>query len=94
MGLPSLLVTLSENQNGCAQYLHCHGIATSLGWQHQVEPSEAATALSALAADPAKRAEMSSRGRNLIDGGGADRVVQAMTSISSGQAQGNSPLLS
>ena len=88
MGLPSLLVTLSDNQNGCAQYLHCHGIAISLGWQHQVQSSEVAAALSALAADPAKRAEMSSRGRNLIAGGGADRVVQAMASIASGQAQG------
>lgn len=94
MGLPSLLVTLSENQRGCAQYLHSHGIAISLGWQHEVQPAETAAALSALAADPDKRAEMSSRGRNLIDGGGADRVVQAMTSIASGQAQGNSALLS
>lgn len=92
MGVPSLLVTLSENQNGCAQYLHSHGIAISLGWQHEVQPAETAAALSTLAADAAKRAEMSSRGRNLIDGGGADRVVQAMASIASGQARGKSPL--
>ncbi len=81
MGLPSLLVTLAENQHGSAQYLHSHGIAISLGWQHRVQPSETATALSALADDPLKRKEMSSRGRALIDGRGAHRVVDAMASV-------------
>jgi UDP-2,4-diacetamido-2,4,6-trideoxy-beta-L-altropyranose hydrolase len=93
MGLPSLLVTLAENQHGCAQYLHSHGIAISLGWQHKVQLEETAAALSALAADPGKRTEMSSRGRGLIDGRGANRVVQAMTGIAnaSGQTLGNTP---
>jgi UDP-2,4-diacetamido-2,4,6-trideoxy-beta-L-altropyranose hydrolase len=88
MGLPSLLITLSENQRGCAQYLDRQGIAISLGWQHQVQPAEAATALSALAADCARRAEMSSRGRALIDGRGAQRVVQTMAGITSGEVRG------
>lgn len=89
MGLPSLLVTLAENQNGCAHYLHSHGIAISLGWQNRVQPSEIATALSALADDPGRRQEMSSRGRGLIDGRGAHRVVEAMARIAnaSGQTQ-------
>ena len=81
MGLPSLLITLSENQHGCAEYLHRQGIAISLGWHHQVKPVETAAALSALAADPRRRAEMSSRGRDLIDGRGGERVVQAMASV-------------
>lgn len=93
MGLPSLLITLSENQHGCAQYLHCHGIAIGLGWQHKVQPAETAAALSALAADPGRRAEISSRGRDLIDGGGADRVVHAMASIAR-QVHGKTPLTS
>lgn len=88
MGLPSLLVTLSENQRGCAQYLQRHGIAINLGWQQEVQPTAMATALSALAADVARRAEMSSRGRHLIDGRGAERVVQAMVSMASASEQG------
>lgn len=94
MGLPSLLVTLAENQHGCAQYLHSHGIATSLGWHHRVQPAETAAALSALADDPGKRKEMSSRGRALIDGRGAHRIVEAMASIAnaSGQRQRIRPL--
>lgn len=81
MGLPSLLITLSENQHGCAEYLHRHGIAISLGWHHQVQPAETAATLSALAANPRRRAEMSSRGRDLIDGRGGERVVLAMANI-------------
>lgn len=89
MGLPSLLIAVSENQDGCAQYLHQHGIAISLGRQSQVQPAEAAAALSALAADSARRTEMSSRGRALIDGRGAERVVQTMAGITSGQVRAN-----
>jgi spore coat polysaccharide biosynthesis predicted glycosyltransferase SpsG len=83
------LIAVSENQDGCAQYLHQHGIAISLGRQFQVQPAVAAAALSALAADSAGRAEMSSRGRALIDGRGAERVVQTMAGITSGQVHGN-----
>jgi UDP-2,4-diacetamido-2,4,6-trideoxy-beta-L-altropyranose hydrolase len=88
MGLPSLLIAVSENQDGCAQYLHQHGIAISLGRQSQVQPAEAAAALSALAADPARRTEMNSRGRALIDGRGAERVVQTMAGITCGEVRG------
>jgi len=91
MGLPSLLIAVSENQDGCAQYLHQHGIAISLGRQSQAQPAEAAAALSALAADPARRTEMSSRGRALIDGRGAERVVQTMAGINNRQVHGNTP---
>lgn len=87
MGLPSLLVTLAENQQGCAEYLHSHGIAVSLGWHHSVQPAETASALSALASDAEKCREMSSRGRALIDGRGAERVVNAMLSIANARSQ-------
>ena len=89
MGLPSLLIAVSENQDGCAQYLHQHGMAISLGRQSQVQPAEAAAALSALAADPARRTKMSSCGRALIDGRGAERVVQKMAGITSGGVRAN-----
>jgi UDP-2,4-diacetamido-2,4,6-trideoxy-beta-L-altropyranose hydrolase len=94
MGLPSLLIAVSENQDGCAQYLHQHSIAISLGRQSQVQPAEVAAALSALAADPARRTEMSSRGRALIDGRGAERVVQKMAGITSGEVRANTSLTS
>jgi spore coat polysaccharide biosynthesis predicted glycosyltransferase SpsG len=89
MGLPSLLITLAENQHGSAQYLNRHGIAICLGWQHQVQPSKTAAVLSILAEDPGARAEMSARGGRLIDGQGAHRIVQAMVSLVGGQGQAN-----
>lgn len=87
MGLPSLLVTLAENQQGCAEYLDSHGIAVNLGWRHKVQPAKTAAALNALAADAEKRREMSSRGQALIDGLGADRVVDAMLGIANASSQ-------
>ena len=94
MGLPSLLITLSENQRGCAEYLSHHGIALSLGWHDKLQPAETAAALSALAADAPRRQEMSALGRALIDGKGADRVVDAMASLASGETQENTPGMS
>lgn len=94
MGLPSLLITVSEHQRGCARYLHENGIAISLGRQPEIQSKAMATALASLADDPLRRAKMSSRGRALIDGRGAERVVQAMSGITSGQLHGNVPLTS
>ena len=45
------------------------------------------------AGDKARRGKMSSRGRALIDGRGAERVVQTMAGITSGQAH-TTPLTS
>lgn len=81
MGLPSLLITLSENQNGCASYLERCGISTSLGWLDQLRPPTIAASLQELSADRAKRIDMSSRGQRLIDGQGAERIIQTMMNL-------------
>lgn len=94
MGLPSLLITLSKDQHGCGQYLHCHGVAISLGWWNQVQPAEIAAALKGLLADPGGCARMSSRGRTLIDGRGAERIIRAMADIASEKTPPHSPLTS
>ena len=86
MGLPSLLITIAENQRGCADFLQQHGIAVSLGWHRDLQPSEITSALGELAGNYSKRAEMSSRGLDLIDGRGGDRIVQAMSRISDPQS--------
>jgi UDP-2,4-diacetamido-2,4,6-trideoxy-beta-L-altropyranose hydrolase len=94
MGLPSLLITLSQNQEGCAQYLDRHGIALSLGSQHEAQPAKIAAALKDLSTGAGRRAEMSSRGRKLIDGQGASRIIEAMVGIASQPTHGDAPLMS
>jgi UDP-2,4-diacetamido-2,4,6-trideoxy-beta-L-altropyranose hydrolase len=78
VGVPSLLLTLAENQRPAAEAMAALGVAVDLGWSHAADPETIATALHALAGEPARRAAMVARGRAQIDGRGAGRVVAAM----------------
>jgi RimJ/RimL family protein N-acetyltransferase len=74
MGLPSLLLTLAENQVANAEQLSMQGAARHLGWHEKVTPDIIGQNLEALAREPAARSALSQCGRALIDGRGADRV--------------------
>jgi UDP-2,4-diacetamido-2,4,6-trideoxy-beta-L-altropyranose hydrolase len=78
MGLPSLLVTMADNQRPLAEHLAAAGIAIDLGPHSQIDGSGIPESLVRLMTDPDLRAEMSRRGRELVDGNGASRVVQEM----------------
>ena len=78
MGLPSLVLALTDNQRDIAAKIHEIGIGRYLGW-HAAMPSDAiATELSELLLDQSVRERMSRCGRNLVDGLGAQRVVRLM----------------
>lgn len=77
-GLPSLVVALAENQRPVAERLDAAGVARTLGWHAEVTPRSIREALASLLADRDARAEMSQRGRALVDGEGASRVVAEM----------------
>jgi spore coat polysaccharide biosynthesis predicted glycosyltransferase SpsG len=78
MGLPAAVCVLAENQRGTAAALGARGIALDLGWHTEMSISEMAGKLSGLARDRSMRLTMSQRGRQLVDGMGADRVVQVL----------------
>ena len=78
LGLPSLVLVLADNQEAVAASLDAAGVARSLGWGHAVTEGQLAAALTDLLRDPAARAEMARRGRELVDGNGARRVVAEM----------------
>jgi UDP-2,4-diacetamido-2,4,6-trideoxy-beta-L-altropyranose hydrolase len=78
LGLPALLIVLAENQLGVADELTKQGIAKSLGRGSDLAPSTIAAQLRSLAGSAEVRQEMSQRGRALVDGRGAERVVRAM----------------
>ncbi len=80
MGLPSLVVILAENQRIVAEGLASDGVSVNLGRHDEVSAEKIARSILDLARDPAKRARMSSAGRALIDGDGANRVVDCLRS--------------
>lgn len=81
MGLPVLAIIAAHNQAPAATEFGRRGIAVLLGQGDWADPGAVARALGVLIRDPAGRAEMSRRGRALVDGHGPARVVQAMREI-------------
>jgi UDP-2,4-diacetamido-2,4,6-trideoxy-beta-L-altropyranose hydrolase len=78
LGLPALVVDLAKNQLAVAKRLHELGVACHIGNSHDCSAEKIARELTRLLASSAKRIEMSSRGRELVDGRGASRVCAAM----------------
>lgn len=78
MGLPTVLVSVAANQAPLAQALAAQGIALDAGPIERLDPRRVARMLSQLADDASRREAMSGRGRSLVDGRGAERVVAAL----------------
>jgi UDP-2,4-diacetamido-2,4,6-trideoxy-beta-L-altropyranose hydrolase len=78
LGLPAVLLALNEQQMRLSAALDSHGIAQNLGWHSAVSVDRMATALDVLLYSSFRRLRMSQQGRDLVDGRGADRVVQAL----------------
>jgi UDP-2,4-diacetamido-2,4,6-trideoxy-beta-L-altropyranose hydrolase len=78
MGLPALTLVLSQNQQKGAAGLAAAGASCNLGWYRDSADEEIQNALFALLGDRAKRAEMSERGRHLVDGRGSERVAEML----------------
>ena len=78
IGTPQLAITLAENQRPAGRALAANGAAVGLGWHEDLTPAAVGAAVAELAAEPERRAELAARGRALIDGDGARRVLTAM----------------
>jgi UDP-2,4-diacetamido-2,4,6-trideoxy-beta-L-altropyranose hydrolase len=77
LGLPALVFDVAENQRGIARSLDAEGVAIH-GGGVETAAKEIASQLESLLLAPDVRARMSQRGKHLVDGRGADRVVSAM----------------
>lgn len=80
LGLPSVAIVTAANQTEVAAALECQGLGVSLGEHRSVSGAEIAAAVVDLLADYPRREKMGRRGRALIDGGGAARVVTRLRS--------------
>lgn len=75
MGTPAVVIPVAENQVLTAEALDRLGIAVNLGNAADLRDTDIAEAVKSLHADPARRAEMSRRGRAAVDAKGVLRVT-------------------
>ena len=78
LGLPAILIDLAENQRPIAEDLDKKDVAIHAGSGQEIIPEQLAARLEQLFLSTDLRAAMSLRGRELVDGRGASRVVSAM----------------
>lgn len=78
LGLPSLVVTVAENQRKLAATAEQSGIVRWLGDVKEITVEKLTQALRAALAAPAALAAQSRRALELVDGGGASRVGAAL----------------
>lgn len=80
MGLPSIVLVLADNQRPVAERLDAASVALNLGRHEDLSPVKLAQALDQLLATADRRADMAKRGRELVDGRGATKVLTQLRS--------------
>ncbi len=78
MGVPSVVLVLAENQRPIAEAMAAVDAAEYLGWHSHLGPDVIAEAVGRLAICSERRAALSRRGKELVDGSGVDRVIGAL----------------
>ena len=78
LGLPAVSLVVAENQRGIAEELGTAGVVFNLGWHAEVSAERLANTVDGLLFSSFRRLRMSQKGRALVDGKGAERVVSAL----------------
>jgi UDP-2,4-diacetamido-2,4,6-trideoxy-beta-L-altropyranose hydrolase len=78
LGVPTITLVVAENQRQIGAELGRVGAAVNLGWHRQASSERIAAAVNELASSALQREQMKARGKALVDGRGAQRVVEAM----------------
>jgi len=81
LGLPSVQIILAKNQEKVAGELGKRGVIVNLGWYEDVTENNIIVAVKELIDNAEARKSMSIKGRAIVDGKGAERVVSAMRAI-------------
>jgi UDP-2,4-diacetamido-2,4,6-trideoxy-beta-L-altropyranose hydrolase len=80
-GVPSLTVTIAENQRASAHNAADAGATIDLGDAADLTPAALAEATRDLAVDRGRRERLAQRGRQLVDGRGAERVARKILEL-------------
>ncbi|MCL6557907.1 MAG: UDP-2,4-diacetamido-2,4,6-trideoxy-beta-L-altropyranose hydrolase [Firmicutes bacterium] len=83
LGVPMLIVMLAENQQGITEGLSVLTIAEKLGCSDEINVEKIAWVMQDLAQSRERRAFMSEKGRQIVDGYGVARVIDLLYSGSS-----------
>ena len=75
MGLPTIIIALADNQKPVTEWLSKKGAAVNLGWHINVSPGEIEENLRSLLCDKERLADISLRGKELVDGEGVARTL-------------------
>jgi UDP-2,4-diacetamido-2,4,6-trideoxy-beta-L-altropyranose hydrolase len=75
MGIPTILVTVADNQRSNARACERLEIAVNLGDLVHLSPMQLAAAVRELIGDSERRTRMTQRARTLVDGLGAERIA-------------------
>ncbi len=81
LGLPSIVITIAENQINSIESLGRRGVVINLGWHKEVTENHIKNALEDLISNSEKRKNMSFKGKDMVDGHGAERVVEGISKI-------------
>jgi len=88
LGLPTVLITLADNQVSGGERLELLGAALGLGWHETVTAGDIETAVAGLCGEPDRVAAMGRAAAEVTDGHGTDRVVQEIQARVSGRMGG------
>lgn len=81
LGIPMVIIFLADNQKGIAEGLYERGLALNLGWYKYVTENDIKDAVEILITSPDKREMMSLKGREIVDGKGAERVTEEIIAL-------------
>ena len=81
LGLPAIVLTTFNNQKYIVNRLNEKGVIVSCGWHENVEETKISEAIHELSQSHSRRVRMSMKGKEMIDGQGAFRVVQSMLNL-------------
>lgn len=84
IGMPQLVLVQNEAHWPNAQRLEEEGCASIVGWHENTSTATIRSAVTNLLAEPGERLSMARSGRNLIDGRGPDRLVNAVEILLAG----------
>ncbi len=81
MGLPMVVIAVAYNQRQVIEELDKVGAAVSLGWYKNLSQHKIACVISELLNNPKMRKKMSIRAQRLIDGKGAERILEEIKRV-------------
>lgn len=82
MGLPSVLLTVAENQNGIGERFHREGAALHIGSAKGLDRDAIYDAVNSLLFDQSRREIMHGNCIRLVDGSGVTKIVEIINSFS------------